>query len=157
MPRKLPMMTETEINQVIANQFLCRIAFQGRGAPYITPFQYALVEGHLYFHFTNYGKKIGLLREGNPVCVEIEKYTENLNEYRFTLLIGQLKIVTDPQERATAVNTIVKTAKERGLSENFLAAHGFSKDDGWGTLNPDKPLTIVKLVDITEKIGLKSP
>ena len=157
MPKKLPKMTEKEINQLMAEQFICRIAFTGRNAPHIAPFQYALMDGQLYFHFTNYGKKMGLLKEGNSVCVEIEKYTKDLNEYRFVVLTGKLATVVDPQERALAINKMVKTAKTLGLSETFLAAHGFSSDKGWAILTPDKPLIIVKLAEITEKTGLQSP
>ncbi len=157
MPKKLPKMTENEINQLIAEQFLCRIAFMGKKAPYIAPFQYALVDGQLYFHFTNYGKKIDLLKQDNPVCVEIEKFTQDLNEYRFVVLTGKLTPVTDLEERALAIRKIVKTAKTRALSTTFLAAHGFSSDKDWSILTPDKPLIIVRLADVTEKTGLQSP
>ena len=157
MPRKLPRMTEKEIDQLISEQILCRIAFMGKKAPHIAPFQYALLDGKLYFHFTNYGKKMGLLQENNPVCVEIETYTQDLTEYKFVLLIGKIEVVTDQRERALALEKMVETAQMKGLSENFLAAHGFAGTEGWAILTPDKPLVIVKLQDIVEKTGLQSP
>lgn len=149
-------MNEIEMNQLLEEQILCRIAFCGKQAPYIALFQYALVSDHLYFHFTNYGKKIELLSEDKPVCVEIEKYTSDLSEYKFVTLTGKLRIVSDPAERAIAIEKIVDTAKKRSLSENFIAAHGFHKEQGWSFLTPEKPMLIVKLNSITEKIGLKS-
>ena len=75
---KLPRMSKAEIDQLLSEQFLCRIAFRGKRAPYIAPFQYVFIDGVLYFHFTDYGRKMGLLEEGNAVCVEIERYTPNL-------------------------------------------------------------------------------
>lgn len=149
-------MNEAEINQLLEEQMLCRIAFCGTQAPYIALFQYALVGDQIYFHFTNYGKKINLLNEGQPVCVEIEKYSPDLSEYKFVTLTGKLQIVTNPEERALAIEKIVDTAKKRSLSETFMAAHGFNKEQGWDFLTPEKPMLIVKLDSVTEKIGLKS-
>ena len=154
---KLPKMSKTEINQLLSEQFLCRIAFGGKRAPYMAPFQYVFIDGILYFHFTDYGKKIGLLEEGNPVCVEIERYTPNLGDYGFVVLIGKLQVVTDPQEKAEAIARMVEDAEAKGLSTNFLPAHGLPKDSNWSALKAEQIILIVKLVDVTEIVGLKSP
>jgi nitroimidazol reductase NimA-like FMN-containing flavoprotein (pyridoxamine 5'-phosphate oxidase superfamily) len=153
---KLRKMKKSEIDALIQEQILCRIAFKGERYPYIAPFQYIFTNGHVYFNFTNYGRKMKLFEEGNPVCVEIEKYTPNMSEYRFVVLTGKLKVVTDPQERARAIEKIAEVGKQK-LSTNFLAAHGFKKEAGWSSLTADKPLIIVKLDDIIEELGLKSP
>lgn len=150
-------MSEAEIKKLLKEQILCRIAFGGKYAPYIAPFQYALVNGQLYFHFTDYGKKMGLLQEGNPVCVEIEKLAEDLHYYRFVVLTGKLQIVTDPNERNKAIEKMVNTAKTKKLSENFLLAHGFPVEKGWSILAAEKSMVIVKLENVTGQIGLKSP
>ena len=154
---KLPRMTEAKIDNLVREQILCRIAFGRKTAPYIAPFQYIFIGGHLYFHFTNYGRKMGFLEEGQPVCVEIEKYKQDLSEYSFIVLVGKLKIVTDQQERAKAIAKMVETAKAKSLSSNFLQAHGLPKEAGWSALSEDKPLVIVKLAEVTEITGLKSP
>ncbi|MBS7633704.1 pyridoxamine 5'-phosphate oxidase family protein [Candidatus Bathyarchaeota archaeon] len=150
-------MSREEIDQLIEEEFLCRIAFCGKNTPYIAPFQYVLINGQLYFHFTKYGKKIGFLEEGKSVCVEIEKYTQDLKAYSFVTLTGELKAVKRTEERVLAIEKIVETARRKGLSENFLAAHGFSREKGWAQLTPDKPIIIVKLVNVKDRIGLKSP
>ena len=124
-------------------------------APYVAPFQYFFVNSQLYFHFTRYGKKMGLLEEGKSVCIEIEKCTQDLSEYRFVVLTGSLRMVAEPQERALAIEKMVDAAKTKGLSKNFLVAHGFPKEMGWDFLTPDKPMIIVKLENITERMGLR--
>jgi hypothetical protein len=43
------------------------------------------------------------------------------------------------------------------LSANFLPAHGLPKEADWVSLKKENPLVIVKLVDVTEIVGLKSP
>ncbi len=150
-------MSRKEIEQLIKEQFLCRIAFCGKKNPYIAPFQYVFINGELYFHFTKYGKKISLLEEGKSVSVEIEAYTQDLDKYSFVTLTGELAFVTNPEERALAIRKIVEVAQKKGLSENFLTAHGFPTEKGWNYLTPDKPILIVKLKNITEQIGLQSP
>lgn len=114
------------------------------------------MEGSLYFHFTDYGRKMRLLEKDSRVCVEIEKYRPDLSEYSFLVLRGSLEIVTDPQERSEAIRRMAENGRCR-LSENFLAAHGFRREEGWGSFTPEKPVVIVKLSQIREEIGLKSP
>jgi nitroimidazol reductase NimA-like FMN-containing flavoprotein (pyridoxamine 5'-phosphate oxidase superfamily) len=149
-------MEKFEIEKLLQEQMLCRIAFKGDKYPYMAPFQYVLMDGFLYFHFTDYGKKMRLLEKDKRVCVEIEKYRPDLSEYNFVVFRGELRLVGDPQERAEVINRIAEEGKQK-LSTNFLAAHGFKKEEGWSSFTPDKPVMIVKLERVTEKIGLKSP
>ena len=51
---KLPKMEKFEIEKLLQEQMLCRIAFKGDKYPYIAPFQYVLMGGSLYFHFTDW-------------------------------------------------------------------------------------------------------
>jgi nitroimidazol reductase NimA-like FMN-containing flavoprotein (pyridoxamine 5'-phosphate oxidase superfamily) len=148
-------MTNGEIEKLIIENFLCRIAFKGEEYPYIAPFQYAFLDGTLYFHFTAYGKKMELLKKEKKVCVEIEQYEPDMNRYMFVTLTGKLSIVKDPNERTKAIKIMRDTGKEK-LSENFLVAHGFPKEENWSSFTPEKPLVISKLVAAT-KSGLKSP
>ncbi|MCW4010147.1 MAG: pyridoxamine 5'-phosphate oxidase family protein [Candidatus Bathyarchaeota archaeon] len=154
---KLPKMTKPEIDQLLSEQFLCRIAFNGEPAPYIAPFQYAFLKGALYFHFTGYGKKLGLLKEDSRVCVEVEQYTLDLAQYSFVTLVGNLQVVVDLEEKTAAVKRMVQVAKEKGLSPNFLAAHGLPAGSAWPSLNSVPSQIIVKLVDVADVVGLKSP
>jgi nitroimidazol reductase NimA-like FMN-containing flavoprotein (pyridoxamine 5'-phosphate oxidase superfamily) len=153
---KLPKMKEDEIKKLIKEQMLCRIAFKGKNYPYMAPFQYVYMNDTLYFHFTDYGRKMKFLEKDKRVCVEIEKYQPDMSEYNFVVLRGSIEIVNDAQERSRVIKKMAEDGK-RKLSQNFLAAHGFKKEEGWSALSPEKPLVIVKLTEIVEEIGLKSP
>lgn len=153
---KMPKMKENEIEQLVREQFLCRIAFRGDLQPYIAPFQYVVVNGTLYFHFTDYGKKMGFFKQETPVCVEIERYTPNLSEYEFVVLTGKLKLVENRKERKKAIEKMAEVGKQK-LSPNFLVAHGFSQGSEWGAFAENKSILIIKLDEVSEKIGLKSP
>ncbi|MCW4044918.1 MAG: pyridoxamine 5'-phosphate oxidase family protein [Candidatus Bathyarchaeota archaeon] len=154
---KLPKMNDSEIDKLLSEQFLCRIAFAGDDSQYIAPFQYALVNSKLYFHFTNYGRKMSYLKEGKPVCVEVEKYKQDLSEYAFVVLTGKLTLVSDPEERKLAIDQLVSSSKQKNLSRNFLAVHGFPETADWASLKSAENLVIAKLEKVTEKVGLKSP
>ncbi|UCD96036.1 MAG: pyridoxamine 5'-phosphate oxidase family protein [Candidatus Bathyarchaeota archaeon] len=153
---KLPKMNELEIKNLLAQQNLCRIAFKGSTHPYIAPFQYIVMNETLYFHFTDYGKKMKLLDKDKRVCVEVETYRPDLSEYKFVVIRGKLELVKDDHERADAIRRIANAGNQK-LSTNFLAAHGLTKEEGWDSLTPERPMVIVKLAQVTEKIGLKSP
>jgi uncharacterized protein len=153
---KMPKMEENEIEKLVNEQFLCRIAFRGDVQPYIAPFQYVVIDGTLYFHFTDYGKKMIFFKQETPVCVEIERYTPNLSEYQFVVIAGKLRLVEDLEERKMAIEKIAEAGKKR-LSPNFLVAHGFSKGSDWGDFSDEKPILIIKLDEVSEKTGLKSP
>lgn len=153
---KLPQMEKDEIRKLIQEQMLCRIAFKGSKYPYMAPFQYVFLDGTLYFHFTNYGKKMRLVEKDRRVCVEIEKYQPDMSEYNFVVLRGTLEVVTDSQERSKVIEKMASEGK-RKLSRNFLAAHGFKKEEGWSAFSPEKHLVIVKLTEIVQEVGLKSP
>jgi uncharacterized protein len=152
---KLPKMKDSEIADLINEQFLCRVAFKGTTYPYIAPFQYSVVNGTIYLHFTEYGKKMNFLDQGTPVSVEIERYTPNLSEYAFVVLTGRLKLVENLEERKAAVQKMAELGKKR-LSPNFLVAHGFSKGSEWLNFTESQEILIIKL-EVTEKMGLKSP
>ena len=149
-------MKQREIERLIRKQMICRIAFKGNEYPYIIPLQYVFMKGSLYFHFAEYGRKMKLLETNNQVCVEIEKYQPDLSEYCFIMLTGRLRIIEDPLERAQVIKMLAEEGR-RKLSLNFLAAHGFNKEEGWSSFNPERPLVIAKLEETARALGLKSP
>ena len=99
---------------------------------------------------------MSFFKQETPVCVEIERYTPNLSEYEFVVLTGKLKLVENRKERKKAIEKMAKVGKQK-LSPNFLVAHGFSQGSEWGAFTENRPILIIKLDEVTEKIGLKSP
>ena len=153
---KLPKMEREMVEKLLKQQVICRIAFRGDEYPYMAPFQYAYLDGNLYFHFTRYGKKMKLIEQDNRVAVEIETYKPDLHQYCFVVFRGELEVVSDSDERTRVINYMARVGAEK-LSTNFLAAHGLKITDGWESLSPDKPFIVVKLKGIVETIALGSP
>jgi len=55
-----------------------------------------------------------------------------------------------------AIRKMAEVGKQK-LSPNFLVAHGFSQGSDWGAFSEEKPILIIKLGEVTERTGLKSP
>ena len=153
---KLPVMSDVEISNLMNEQRICRIAFHGLEHPYIAPFQFTQIDGILYFHFTNYGRKMKLILKDKKVCVSIEKLESDMDRFYFLSILGSLEEVTDNNEKKNAINKLSIEGREQ-YSKNFLAAHGLPIGSHWDDLPNKKPLVIFKLSDITKIIGLKSP
>jgi uncharacterized protein len=153
---RLPRMSKEEVDDLIHRQYLCRIAFNDKTHPYIAPFQYAYVDGSLYFHFTDYGRKMKLIEIDPKICVEIEDLGRDLHDFEFVVLRGSLKRVNDPAEREKALTALADIGRRR-LSPRFLAAHGLPEGSGWGDITGKKLLILLKLTDVKESFGLKSP
>ena len=151
---KLPKMDEKEISDALKNNNLCRIAFIEGTFPYISPFQYVFLNNILYFHFTDYGKKMEILKKNRNVCVSIEKFKEDLSSYYFISIQGKLQLVDNEAEKVDIVNKMVKDAREN-FSANFLRAHGFDKKEGWDHVS-FKDQIFYKLEEVGEPIALKS-
>ena len=155
-PKKLPKMTLEGIEGLLDSESICRIAFMGDEYPYMAPFQYVRHGGALYFHFTNYGRKMRLLEADSNVCVGVERLEPDLSEYRFVAISGPLERVDEAGERSEALRLLSEAGRE-GLSSNFLAAHGFDKEESWSALSEDVPLVVYKLARFTDVVGLRSP
>ncbi|MBD3207043.1 pyridoxamine 5'-phosphate oxidase family protein [Candidatus Bathyarchaeota archaeon] len=153
---KLPWMSDDEINDLEEQQMMCRIAFKGGDYPYLAPFRYIKMNDTLYFHFTDYGKKMRFLSNDERACIQIESYKPDLSDYKFVSYRGRLHRVKEEDERRKAIALFRETG-EKELSTKFLAAHGFDPEKGWDQFSEEKDLVIVKLVDISERVGLKSP
>ncbi len=155
---KMPEMTPREIEGLLQNNFLCRIAFKASedSHPYISPFIYVYLHRTMYFFFTNYGKKMSFLKKDTAVCVEVDNTTPDLGNCSFISLRGTLQVVTIPVERSRAIEEMRILAKERNLSPNFLIALGLQGDAGWGAFSPDAPVIVVKLANIVNQVGLKT-
>lgn len=151
---KLPEMNEKEIKEALQSNHLCRIAFIDEDYPYISPFQYAYMNERMYFHFTDYGKKMRIIEQNNHVCVSIENFEHDLKKYYFISLQGEIIAVKDDEEKKQVLIKMVSDAKDK-YSRNFLAAHGFNKEKGWDAFKLKNQL-IYTLLQKKKTIGLKS-
>ena len=154
---KIPPMDKEEYDELIKQNFIGRIAFQGENYPYITPFMYIFEGGFLYFLSTKYGKKIEEIKRNSNVAVEIEKYSKDMSSYRFANLQGRIVEVKNDSDIKKIKEMFVKMIKDRNLSNKALAAIGHSPDESIQLILEEDRTMVWKLVDLKQIVALKNP
>ena len=152
---KVPLMNKEEYDELIKEGYVSRIGFEGE-YPYIAPFIYVFDGKYLYFLSTKYGKKIQRFHTNPKVAVEIEKYEDDLSEYRFVTLQGRIEQVEDYNEKLNVRKRFVDLIRNKPLSRNVLAALGHSPDDELESIVNEERSFVWKLVDVENIIGIKT-
>jgi nitroimidazol reductase NimA-like FMN-containing flavoprotein (pyridoxamine 5'-phosphate oxidase superfamily) len=153
---RIPRMEKKEYDRLIANGYICRIAFQGEKYPYIAPFLYVFDGKFLYFLSTKYGKKIEYFRKSPYVSVEVEKYTRDLSSYTFVTFQGYLEEVDDAIEKKLIRQNFVDLIRSKKLSGNILAALGHSPQDAPAAIAREERSLVWKLVGVMDLVALKN-
>ena len=65
-----------EIDEVIRDAHVCRLAFAVNDEPYIVPISFGFDGRSLYFHTAMSGKKIDFMETNSRVCFELERNVE---------------------------------------------------------------------------------
>ncbi|OFX81594.1 MAG: MFS transporter [Bacteroidetes bacterium GWE2_29_8] len=107
------------INNVLSKCEACTVGMVDLdGNPYVLPFNFGYKDGVLYIHSGKGGKKEGILKVNNKVCVSFstdhEMRIQNPDiacswsmKYRSVLLDGLLTFVDDFDEKCKALNIIM--------------------------------------------------
>ncbi|MGA9098249.1 MAG: pyridoxamine 5'-phosphate oxidase family protein [Methanotrichaceae archaeon] len=154
---KMPFMEKSEYDQLIGEQYVCRIAFNGKSHPYITPFLYVFDGKFMYFISTKYGRKVEYFKDNPLVAVEVERYSYDLSNFSFVSLFGRLTEVENQKEKQRVRKMFIEMIRSRGLSFNVLSALGYSPDEQLESIISEERNIIWKLVKVKEIIGLKDP
>jgi uncharacterized protein len=153
--KKVPLMTKEEYDEFIKANYVSRIGFKGE-YPYIAPFIYVFEDNSLYFLSTKYGKKIEMFQANPNVAVEIEKYEDDLSEYRFVTLQGSIKQVEGANEKLKVRKLFVDLIRNKNLSKNVLLALGHSPEDNTESILDEESSFVWKLVNVKYIIGIKT-
>ena len=153
---KIPPMEKSEYDNLINDNYICRIAFRGDGFPYIAPFLYSFDGKYLYFLPTRYGRKLDYFHKDPHVSVEIEYYASDFSSYKFISLQGTLEEVEDNGEKQRVRSDFVDLIKKRSLSPNVLAALGYEVSDSPEIIIQEDRNMVWRLTDVKEIIALKN-
>lgn len=151
---KLPTMSKREVDRLLQSCRICRMAFNDSPQPYIIPLDYVYVNGKMYFHFANYGRKVELLKKDSHVSVEVDRFNSDMTEYESVTLMGTLVNVIDPAEKKMASEALLDMIESRGGKKNVAARHGYERLD-LGTLSSES--SMVLRLDVIDYVALKSP
>ncbi|AFD01076.1 putative flavin-nucleotide-binding protein [Methanocella conradii HZ254] len=151
---RLPSMSKLEVEELLKNSRICRLAFNDMPQPYIIPLDYVYMNGKMYFHFAGYGKKISLFEKDPHVSVEVDRYNDDITEYESVTLMGTLAKVTDMGEKMAVSKKLLESIKSRGGEKNVAARHGYERLD-LDTLMSES--SMVLRLDVADYVALKSP
>ena len=151
---KLPAMTKEETDALLKSQRICRMALNDAPQPYIIPLDYVYMDGKLYFHFANYGRKVNLYHKDPHVSVEIDRYNDDITDYRSVTLMGRLADVKDKNEKEMAAQALLNSIMARGGAGRVAARHGFDCMDHKVLMSPE---SLLLRLDVDDMVALKSP
>ena len=155
-PLKIPRMPRSEYDKLIERQYISRIAFEGKGHPYIAPFMYVFDKKYLYFLSTKYGRKMAYFAANPRVSVEIEEYTPDLSTFTFVSLQGRLEEVRNPAQKKKVRELFVDMIARKQLSHHVLAALGHNPDESLDILVREERSAVWKLVGVKDIVALKN-
>ncbi len=100
------------IYRILDEGFVCHVAFAVDGQPYAIPTGYARVGDAIYLHGSAASRMLRSLGAGLSVCVTVtlvdglvlarSAFHHSVN-YRSVVILGQARLVTDPDEKAAAL------------------------------------------------------
>jgi nitroimidazol reductase NimA-like FMN-containing flavoprotein (pyridoxamine 5'-phosphate oxidase superfamily) len=142
--------TKAEIESIIRQSLVCRLALSDEGSAYIVPLCFGYQDNTLYFHSAKEGKKIEILKRNNAVCFEfdigakLERKGKTACDwgmkYRSVIGFGRAVIIEDPEGKRKALEIII--------AQYAAGAYDFSDTALKGT-------TVIK-VEISSMTGKQS-
>ncbi len=106
----------SEIESVIRGSEVCHLAMCDKEIPYIVPLCFGYKDRTLWFHSARHGKKVGILRKNNRVCVEFdidhevrggESACKYSMKYRSVIAFGKASFIEDIEEKRKALDIIM--------------------------------------------------
>jgi len=104
------------IHRILDEGLVCHVGFVHEGQPVVIPTAYARSDDELYLHGAVANRMLGALAGGGPACVTVtlldglvlarSAFHHSMN-YRSVVLFGIAREVTDPDEKARALDALV--------------------------------------------------
>jgi hypothetical protein len=109
-----------EVEAVLREAEVGRLGTSVDGMPYVVPLNYAYRDGKIFFHGAGEGKKLRDIAENPHVCFEVdtaevmpaEGPCDYSYRYRSVIATGRARMLTDIDERADVLRTIVEKYAE---------------------------------------------
>ena len=107
-----------EVEEILSNALVGRLGTCLNNIPYITPVNFVYDKDKIYFHSALEGRKIENINSNPNVCFEIDKVISiipgmqrpcaSTTEYKSIIIFGDIQIVTDIEEKASALNKLIE-------------------------------------------------
>jgi nitroimidazol reductase NimA-like FMN-containing flavoprotein (pyridoxamine 5'-phosphate oxidase superfamily) len=100
-------LTEDEVRQVVARNFIGVLATVGDDQPYAVPFIYGY-DGHAFFALLGQGRKVRNMERNPRICITIVEHDDDASCWRSVLAVGKASRVEGLVKLGHALNAIRK-------------------------------------------------
>jgi nitroimidazol reductase NimA-like FMN-containing flavoprotein (pyridoxamine 5'-phosphate oxidase superfamily) len=141
-------LNDTQIEKLLEEQVIGRIACQANEEIYLVPINYVYRDGCIYSH-SGEGKKIRMMRENPKVCFEADDI-RSVFQWQSVIAKGIYEEITDIDEKQQAMQGIIHRIMPLVTSPEGHPSHGITeKDSDVGTTVE----LIVYRIRLEEKTG----
>jgi len=98
-------LSDVQIENLLKQQVIGRIACQENGVPYIIPINYFYDGKHIFCH-SSMGKKIEIMRKHPNVCFEVDDIKSVFN-WQSVIAVGKFEEITDMDEKERAMQGLI--------------------------------------------------
>lgn len=116
------------MDDLIRNAKIVRIGMISHGEPYVVPLFFGYEGDTVYFHSATEGRKVDALEENPRVCLEFEGDYRLVSAekpcswsayYASIIAFGSARLLVDAQEKARALNCIMRHYDEDHVDYHF--------------------------------------
>lgn len=121
-----------EIDKIINESDVCRIAFANENTPYIIPVSFGYDGKSIFIHTAKNGRKIDFIKANNLVCFEFDIDVKTIEDkaipckwtssYKSVIGYGKMTELTEYKKQENAINQIMLhySGKEWKFDERML-------------------------------------
>lgn len=141
-------LTPQQIEQLLSQQVIGRIACCDGEIPYILPISYAYDGNYIYCH-TQEGKKTAIMRKNNQVCFQAD-VLHNMANWESVIVWGNYEELTEETERVKGIEILLR--RTLPLISSSTTHLGLTWPFVQGNLNEAVDGIVFRIV-ISEKTG----
>ncbi len=141
-------LNEVQIESLLKQQVIGRLACHADGITYIVPINYVYDGENIYSHSAE-GKKIEMMRKNPEVCFEVDEI-ENVFKWKSAIVWGRFEEITDLDEKQQAMQGIIHRIMPFANNPTDHPSHGITANEY--DIGTSVDLIVYKIV-ITKKTG----
>ncbi len=141
-------LSEIQIENLLKQEVVGRIACHAGGTTYIVPVNYVYDGTYIYGH-SSIGKKIEMMRKNPEVCFEVDNI-KSVFRWQSVFAWGRFEEITDVNENEQAMQRLIHRIMPLSDNPADHPSHGFTESDSdIGT----KVELIVYRIKVSKKTG----
>jgi len=123
----LDKLNENQIEALLTDQVIGRIACQSNGDIYLVPVNYVYHDGYIYSH-SAVGKKIRMMRENPEICFEVDNI-QGIFRWQSVIVKGTYEEINGVEEKQQAMQGIIHRIMPLVTGPKDHPSHGITENE----------------------------